>query len=141
MPDYQYLLSFPLADVCPASVTEFFKQLAAGETPDALPESDERALETSAGEVIALLAGRTRFADGEVTIVGRATPEEFFMPFMALAEWLAQWSAVRGPVGYYHHTALAHPTVLYFAAGKPYMAQATATPIGLADGEEMTNDE
>ncbi|WP_442484155.1 hypothetical protein [Aeoliella sp. SH292] len=139
MPDYQYLLSFPLADDSPASVTQFFEQLAAGETPDALPESDERALETSSAEVITLLAGRTRFADGEVTIVGRATPEEFFMPFMALAEWLARWSAGRGPVGYYHHTALAHPTVLYFAAGKPYMAQATATPIGLADGLAMND--
>lgn len=141
MSHYQYTLSFPLADDCPAAVAEFFTQLAEGQTPDCLPEVDEQELETSATEVIALLAARTTVSDGHVTIAGTATAEEFFMPFIALAEWLARWSTVAGPVGYYHLTSLAHPTLLYFSAGKPYMLQATGTPVGLADGKEMTNDE
>ncbi|WP_425396898.1 hypothetical protein [Aeoliella sp.] len=141
MSHYQYTLSFQLTDDCPQSVVDFFAQLADGQTPEVVPEVDERQLETSPGEVIALVANRTTLADRRVTIAGAASAEEFFMPFIALAEWLARWSADEGPVGYYHLTSLAHPTLLYFAQGKPYMLQATGTPVGLADGEEMPQEE
>lgn len=141
MSHYQYTLSFQLTDDCPQSVVDFFAQLADGHTPEEVPEFDERQLETSPGEVIALVANRTTLADRRVTIAGAASAEEFFMPFIALAEWLARWSADEGPVGYYHLTSLAHPTLLYFAQGNPYMLQATGTPMGLADGEEIPQEE
>ena len=137
MSHYQYTLSFPLADHCPAAVVDFFTQLVEGQTPEAVPEVDEQQLETSPAEVIALVAGKTTLAERHVTITGTATAAEFFMPFIALSEWLARWSHGTGPVGYYHLTSLAHPTLLYFSDGKPYMLQATGTPVGLSDGEQM----
>ncbi len=104
--------------------------------PEGLPEADERALQAAAGDVIALATGG-RLVESRVTIAGHATAEAFYMPFMALTEWLARWSGTRGPVGYYHQPALANPTLLYFAEGRPYMLQATGTPVGLADGAAM----
>lgn len=139
MPQYEYTLSFELAEDCPPTVGDFFRQLAGGAVPNALPEVDEQALECSSADVIALLTGAT-LANGWVTIVGRVEAAAFYMPFMALCEWLARWSATRAPAGYYHQPSLAHPTLVYFANGKPFMLQATGTPIGMVDGKEMLND-
>lgn len=140
MSHYQYTLSFLLADDCPPAVLDFFQQLAMGATPPELPDSDERTLETPAIDVIALLAGGTQLRDSDtshVTVIGTASPEQFYMPFIALCEWLARWSAAQGPVGYYHRAGLDHPTLLYFAAGEAYMLQATGKPVALSSGEAM----
>lgn len=138
MSQYEFTITFPLLDACPGRVTDFFRQLTAGDVPAELPEADEQTLETPAAGVIALCAGATRLSGQRVTIAGSAPAEQFYMPFMALTEWLARWSASSGPVGYYHHTALPHPTLLYFCEGTPYMLQATGTPVSIATGEEMS---
>ena len=62
------------------------------------------------------------------------------MPFPALAEWLAQWVDEVGCGGYYHRRSLCHPTIVYFAQGKPYMLQVTGTPSGLIDGEPFPTE-
>jgi hypothetical protein len=66
---------------------------------------------------------------------GAAPAEAFYMPFPALAEWLAQWAISVGWVGYYHRRSLAHPTMIYFAEGKVYMLQVTGSPVGMIDGD------
>lgn len=137
MSRYEYTLAFYLSDDCPQAVVDFFSQLDKGNAPEALPEADEQVLETPPAGVLQLLVGGTRMQGLQVTIVGSATDEEFYMPFIALAEWLARWSASSGPVGYYRQTALPHPTLLYFAAGAPYMLQATGTPVSISTGEEL----
>ena len=138
MSHYQYTISFNLAEDCPPAVLDFFAQLDAGSAPPALPEADEGSLESSPAEVIGLL-GNTSLVDRRVTITGGAEAAAFYMPFMALCEWLARYAQASGPVGYYHHTGSLHPTLLYFSDAKPYMLQATGTPRGLADGEAMSD--
>lgn len=138
MSNYEYTLAFDLADDCPAAVRDFFEQLTTGGVPAELPEADVESLEAAPDEVIRLLAG-TRLVDRRVVVAGSADAAAFYMPFMAVCEWLARWSATRGPVGYYHHVGLPHPTLLYFADGRPYMLQTTGTPVGLADGALMSS--
>ena len=56
------------------------------------------------------------------------------MPYPALAEWLAERAEADGWAGFYHRRSLQHPTMVYFAQGRPYMLQVTGTPLGMVDG-------
>lgn len=153
--DYEYRFSLELKDDCPTNVLGFFEELARGEAPGDLPECNRAEMEVEPEEVCRLIT--LREADGFACTVhlvaapdpdtqtlvlwGLAPSEAFFMPFMALAEWLVRWSAVDGCVGSYHRRSLAHPTLVYTAGDKPYMLQVTGVPVDLVDGSPMPHAE
>jgi hypothetical protein len=149
--EYEYGFSVRLKSSLPEEVAQALIRFAEGMVPDPLPETGTNPDEVTGEEVFRLLtlADRGGFARGislreegetqrrHLMVWGAATSEAFFMPFPALAEWLAGWTDTAGCGGYYHRRSLCHPTIVYFAQGQPYMLQVTGTPTGLISGDEF----
>src|SRR5690606_34435330 len=147
--DYEYGFTVRLADDLPAPVVDALSRLAERKALDSFPATGADSAEVADADIFRLLTDEKagghaqgfRFdregAEGEWHFCcwGAAPAEAFFMPFPALAEWLAQWSNSIGWVGFYHRRSLAHPTMIYFAGGKVYMLQVTGSPVGMTDGE------
>ena len=60
--------------------------------------------------------------------------DTFFHIWWLFAEWIAEYSATTGLVGYYREELDLHPTLIYFRDGKVYISEVTQRPISIHDG-------
>ena len=146
--DYEYCFSFSLSDQMPQDVADCLSRFAAGEQVENRPATGADAAEVDDADLFRLLLDQKSGGFAQVmrfkplqsdpawslVVWGAAPAENFYMPFPALAEWLAQWAHFDGWAGYYHRRTLDHPTMIYFSGGKPYMLQVTGSPVGMIDG-------
>src|SRR5690606_19733846 len=108
-----------------------FHRLSNREGIESFPATGANASEVADGDIYRLLTDQNvgglaqglglsrEGVDGawDLRCWGEAPAEAFFMPFPALVEWLAQWAASAGWIGFYHRRSLDHTTMVYFSGG------------------------